>query len=127
MKPPIDKLSSPKISSSKGSKLLAGISEVMRLTLTSDGRSFLGAIGCTRPRPLSPRLGGESSFVPVAAVGVVVAGAVFGAESFTGTGFEGVADLGVAGAGASVCAIGASTSAAIDSAAFSASALASAS
>jgi hypothetical protein len=36
----------------------------MRFTGTIESINFLA--GCTRPRPLSPRLGGSSSFVPIA-------------------------------------------------------------
>jgi len=132
MKPPIAKLNSPAISNSFGSKLQAGISELMRLTETKESMSFLGAIGCTRPRPLSPLFGGSSPLVPMAAGVVAMAagvagagvgvGTVFWAESVAGAGVEGVAGAIEVCSVVSVCASDTSTSAA-----FSASALASAS
>jgi len=118
MNPPIAKLNSPAISNSFESKLQAGISEVMRLTATSDNINFLAGTGCTRPRPLSPRFGGSSPLVPMAvaaAVGAVVAGdvtgAVFLAESVAGAGVEGVAGALEVCSVVSAWAIGASTSA----------------
>jgi len=57
----------------------------MRFTATSESISFLGATGCTRPRPLSPRLGGSSPLVPMAAV-VGVAGVGAGSVAGVATG-----------------------------------------
>ena len=90
----------------------------------------VGAIGCSRPRPLSPRFCGSLS-VPIAvgAAAAVVSvsagvgvGAVFLAESVAGAGVAGVAGaIGVCSV-ASVWAIGIATSATGGTAAFSASA-----
>src|SRR4028118_398572 len=75
MKPPRLRLSSPAISSSCRSKLVAGMSEVQRAIGIIAGNNFL-----------------------VVAAGVAT-GAVFWAESVAGAGVEDVADLGVVGAG----------------------------
>ena len=98
---------------------------MIRLTATSERLSFLGAIGCTRPRPLSPRFGGSSPSPTAAGAGITAAVVTVW---LAGAGFEGArVTAGAAGAGVSVCAIGASTTSAAGSATFSASALASAS